>query len=265
MVSNSSSPRLLLILVAFHPSFDEVARLKSCLAQLQPHVSYAVVVNDYRNGEAIDDLSDQAHLFIRRRDNQGYGAAVNHLVSQLAEIPEYIAALNTDLAWSSNTFESIVDWLDRQPDVCLATPMLLDEHSELQHLCKRNPTVLALLSRRFWPEKYKPSALRRYDRRFMMLDHDYQSIFSVPYLSGCCMVMRSSVFLECGGFDERYFLYLEDADLTRTMSTYGRCVHYPFVQVIHSWGRGSYRNLYLLLVNLKSAWIYFAKWGLLLY
>lgn len=262
---SDSAPRLLLILVAFHPSSDEVARLQFCLAQLQPSVSYAVVVNDYCSGEAIDNLKDEAHLFIRLSDNRGYGAAVNYAISQLTHIPDYIAALNTDLSWSEQTFESIIDWLDRQPDVCMATPMLVNELSKIQYLCKRDPTVLALLSRRFWPDRLKPNALRRYDRWFVMLDHDYHSVFSSSYLSGCCMVMRSNIFLECGGFDERYFLYLEDADLTRMMSRYGRCVHLPFVQVIHSWGRGSYRSLHLALVNLKSACMYFSKWGLRLY
>ena len=56
--------------------------------------------------------------------------------------------------------------------------------------------------------------------------YDYGSIFDVPYLSGCCMVARSSSFIDCGGFDERYFLYLEDADLTRMLSETGRCIHF---------------------------------------
>jgi len=258
-------PRLLLILVAFHPASDEVARLKSCLNRLKPQVGYVVVANDYTSSEPVDDLRDQAHLFIKLRDNRGYGAAVNHAVSQLKHMPDYIAALNTDLAWDDNTFGAMIDWLDCHPKVCLATPLLKDEHGETQYLCKRNPTVLALLSRRFWPDQFKPQALLRYDRWFVMLDHDYQTAFSAEYLSGCCMIMRSSVFLQCGGFDESYFLYLEDADLTRTMSQYGSCVHVPFVHVTHTWGRGSYRNFYLALVNLKSAWIYFTKWGLRLY
>jgi len=65
-----------------------------------------------------------------------------------------------------------------------------------------------------------------------------------------------------GGFDSRYFLYLEDADLTRSMATIGRTIHLPIASVIHYWGRGNYRSWWLVLVNLHSAWIYFRKWGL---
>ena len=79
------------------------------------------------------------------------------------------------------------------------------------------------------------------------------------------MLARSDAFQRVGGFDERYFLYLEDADLTRSLAQQGRCVHLPVAGVVHGWGRGNYRNLRLMVVNLISAWRYFAKWGLSLW
>ena len=106
---------------------------------------------------------------------------------------------------------------------------------------------------------------KRYDEWYTMANKDYSSIFDVPYLSGCCMIARTSSFIESGGFDQRYFLYLEDADLTRSMSRYGRCVHFPYASVVHSWGRGNYRNIWLMLINIVSAFIYFKKWGIALW
>ena len=94
-----------------------------------------------------------------------------------------------------------------------------------------------------------------------MADSSYDDQFDVPYLSGCCMVMQSKPFLQIGGFDERYFLYLEDADLTREMSSWGRCQHFSAASVVHSWGRGNYKSLRLMVVNVQSAWRYFCKWG----
>lgn len=254
--------RLILIIVAYHPASGEVHKLSSCLQELGEDIGYVVVANDYQQSEPVDLLAAQADLFIRSPDNLGYGAAVNHGLSKLAEKPDYIAALNTDLSWQNATFDSIIQWLDLNPDVSLATPAILDQDQQIQYLCKRNPTVLALFSRRFWPKKLKPVWLRRYDDWYVMSDQDYSKVFSAPYLSGCCMVMRCNSFIQAGGFDEKYFLYLEDADLTRSMSRYGQCVHFPDASVVHDWGRGNYRSLFLALVNLKSAWIYFLKWGL---
>ena len=79
------------------------------------------------------------------------------------------------------------------------------------------------------------------------------------------MIMQTSAFFKVGGFDERYFLYLEDADLTRSMSSVGQCVHYPIAFIVHKWGKGNYKSLKLLLVNILSTYYYFIKWGLALW
>lgn len=252
---------LLLMLVAYHPSAQEVAQLQACLANLSPRVGYAVVVNDHRPGEAVERLAPAADLFLTNRDNPGYGRAVNRLVERVGSLPPCIGVLNTDLTWEEGSFETLLDWLQRHPDVSLAVPQILDQDGRPQHLCKQHPTVLGLFSRRFLPQWLKPAWLKRYDRWYVMADQDGRQVFEVPYLSGCCMLMRSEAFQRVGGFDERYFLYLEDADITRSLAREGRCVHLPLAAVVHGWGRGNYRDWRLMLVNLVSAWRYFRKWG----
>ena len=257
----SHERQLLLLLVAYHPSPLEVEQLQACLAELPPEVGYAVVVNDHQIGEPVEQLAAGADCFLTNRDNPGYGRAVNRLAVRLGQLPPYIGVLNTDLSWSSGTFEQLLGWLQLHPQVSLAVPQILDEAGRPQHLCKHHPTVLGLFSRRFLPDWLKPSWLKRYDRWYVMADQNYQEVFDAPYLSGCCMLIRSDAFRRAGGFDERYFLYLEDADLTRSLARDGRCVHLPVAGVVHGWGRGNYRNLGLMAVNLASAWHYFRKWG----
>jgi GT2 family glycosyltransferase len=260
-VQSSEERQLLLLLVAYHPSLQEVEQLQACLAELPPQVGYAVVVNDHHPGEPVEQLAPGADGFLANPDNPGYGRAVNRLVAHLGELPPYIGVLNTDLTWPSGTFGQLLGWLQQHPQVSLAVPQILDEAGSLQKLCKHNPTVLGLFSRRFLPDWLKPAWLKRYDRWYVMADQHYQEVFEAPYLSGCCMLIRSDAFRRAGGFDERYFLYLEDADLTRTLAREGRCVHLPVAGVVHGWGRGNYRNLGLMAVNLASAWSYFRKWG----
>jgi len=260
-VQRSEERQLLLLLVAYHPSLQEVEQLQACLAELPPQVGYAVVVNDHHPGEPVEQLAAGADGFLANPDNPGYGRAVNRLVAHLGQLPPYIGVLNTDLTWPGGTFEQLLGWLQQHPQVSLAVPQILDEAGSPQKLCKHNPTVLGLFSRRFLPDWLKPAWLKRYDRCYVMADQDYQEVFEAPYLSGCCMLIRIDAFRRVGGFDERYFLYLEDADLTRTLARDGRCVHLPVAGVVHGWGRGNYRNLGLVLVNLASAWHYFRKWG----
>jgi len=75
------------------------------------------------------------------------------------------------------------------------------------------------------------------------------------------MVTSYSSFREVGGFDERYFLYLEDADITRTLSMCGKTIYTPHLTVIHGWGRGPYKSIYLAIINLYSFILYSLKWG----
>ena len=253
--------QLLLLFVAYHPSLSEVEQLQACLAELPPEVGYAVVVNDHDPGEPVEQLQAGADCLLTNRDNPGYGRAVNRLVQRLGQLPSYIGVLNTDLSWQAGTFEQLLGWLTQHPDVNLAVPQILDEAGTPQQLCKQHPTMLGLFSRRFLPGWLKPNWLKRYDRWYVMADQNYQEVFEAPYLSGCCMLIRSEAFRRAGGFDERYFLYLEDADLTRTLARDGQCVHLPVAAVVHGWGRGNYRNLGLMAVNLMSAWHYFRKWG----
>ena len=257
----AASRSLLLVLVAYHPSQQEVDQLKINLRTLSPEVGYSVVVNDHQPGEPVDQLLGDADHWLVNTENLGYGRAVNRLVRSLEVLPAYLGILNTDLSWDQNTFSLLLGWLQVHPDVVLAVPQIVDERGVVQKLCKQNPTVLGLLSRRFIPRWCKPNWLRRYDNWYVMHSQNYQQVFEAPYLSGCCMLTHSESFQNVGGFDERYFLYLEDADLTRKLVSLGRCIHLPQASIVHAWGRGNYGSWYLTLVNLHSAWLYFCKWG----
>tara|TARA_B100000674_G_scaffold451231_1_gene421845 strand:+ start:991 stop:1779 length:789 start_codon:yes stop_codon:yes gene_type:complete len=256
-----SSIDLLLIIVAYHPKQQEVDELRQCLDQLPRTIGYAIIANDYQSTEPINQLSANALKFLKSPSNLGYGRAVNLLVNSFASLPAYIAVLNTDVTWIPGAFSSTIEWLSHNKNVCLAVPQVVNKYGEIQKLCKRNPTFLGLFSRRFFPESVKPKWLKKYDAWYCMNDHDYNSVFESTYLSGCCMIIDTSVFINSGGFDERYFLYLEDADLTRSLSRYGKCIHYPYSQITHNWGRGNYKSIRLLFVSIFSAYKYFSKWG----
>jgi GT2 family glycosyltransferase len=83
----------------------------------------------------------------------------------------------------------------------------------------------------------------------------------VPTLSGCFLIVRTNLFLRIGGFDERFFMYMEDIDLVRRIGDEAETIYLPSVQVIHAYAKGSYRSWRLLGYHLVSAIQYFNKWG----
>jgi GT2 family glycosyltransferase len=75
------------------------------------------------------------------------------------------------------------------------------------------------------------------------------------------MFLRAGALKEIGLFDESFFMYPEDIDLTRRMHARYRTVFYPEVQVIHEHAKGSYLNKKLLYIHMVNMIKYFNKWG----
>lgn len=260
-----SQMQALLVVIAHHPPLKHVQQLQGCLRALPTSIPYAVVINDHISGEPVEALLADAAMSLVQTANPGYGRGFNQLWQRWCAakgIPPLVAVLNTDLTWQSGCFEKLAQWMEDHPEVTAAAPELRFPDGRRQFLCKRNPTLLALLSRRFIPRWLKPRVLRRYDRWFTKRDQNYNQVFRSSYLSGCCLWMRGWAVQKVQGFDPRFFLYFEDADITRRLAEHGPTVNLPVATVLHHWGRGSYQNWRLTLVNLHSAWLYFRKWGL---
>ena len=76
------------------------------------------------------------------------------------------------------------------------------------------------------------------------------------------MLFKTEDFKTLEGFDERYFLYMEDADICRKIDLLGKKkLYYPKVKITHQHQRGSSKNIKLFFHHISSAIKYFLKWG----
>ncbi len=92
-------------------------------------------------------------------------------------------------------------------------------------------------------------------------ESSYDKVMDVPCLSGCFMFIRTEIFKRVGLFDERFFMYLDDFDLSRRINRDYRMVYYPKVTIYHEYKRDSYKNNKLLQYHISSSIKYFNKWG----
>ena len=77
------------------------------------------------------------------------------------------------------------------------------------------------------------------------------------------MFFKTNDFIELGGFNERYFLYMEDADICREIDKLGKKkLFFPSVEITHLYQKGSSNNIKLFSYHISSAIKYFLKWGL---
>lgn len=191
--------------------------------------------------------------------NCGFGTAHNLALSTVSS--DYHILCNPDIIINRQTIGLLADYMDKHPDIGILCPQLANADGGLQANNHRHPTVLDLGLRRLLPAWAQKCLKKRMDA-YLMLDIGYEAIIDVPFLSGAFMFCRTGVLKQIGGFDERYFLYFEDADLCRKIQAAGyRTVYYPHATVIHHWERAAYKNWRLSWVMLKSAIKYFNKWG----
>jgi GT2 family glycosyltransferase len=200
--------------------------------------------------------------YIFNNANLGFGKAHNIALKRSIEenIP-YHLVLNPDVYFEGGVLEELHHFMENNPDVGLVMPKVLYPDGTLQYLCKLLPTPLDLFGRRFLNfgpfRKIVEKRNEVYELRFT----GYDKIMEVPYLSGCFMFIRTEVLKKVGLFDERFFMYLEDTDLSRRIHRVAKTVYYPYVYVYHEYGKGSYKSLKLLYYHIKSAIKYFNKYG----
>jgi GT2 family glycosyltransferase len=151
---------------------------------------------------------------------------------------------------------AMADWMDAHPDVAITAPRLFFPNGEEQRLPKRRPALLPLVARQLHLDKRLRSA-----RDYLMLDEDLSQPTDVEFCSGSFFMIRSEVFKAIGGFDEGYFMYVEDADITQKALQKGRAVYLPFVGVTHAWRRDAHRKPGQFLRQCRSMVRYFGKWG----
>lgn len=195
--------------------------------------------------------------YFHARENLGFGKAHNLAITMATDTSDAHLILNPDISFEPNVLAELCQFLEVNPKVGAVMPQVNYPDGSLQRLCKLLPTPADLILRRFAPGRIKEKINQRYE--MFGLAQDKPSC--VPTLSGCFLLIRSNLLHRIGGFDERFFMYLEDVDLVRRIGDISKTVYYPSVQVIHSYAKGSYRNWKLLGYHLRSAIQYFNKWG----
>lgn len=259
-------PRISVSLVSYKNSIAELEDLFASLRGSQL-VSIWVVVDNAaaEDPSAAEQLRTQVVQFggqyIAAPRNIGFGAAHNLALRSMEDIPsEYHLMVNPDILFDRTVLPELVRVLDARPQVGWVMPKVLYPDGSQQYLCKLLPTPLDFAVRRFLPGRLQ-ALMRGYMDRYELRGLENTESSAVPFLSGCFIMTRRAVLQAVGGFNERYFLYMEDVDLCRRMAVYCELLYWPQISVTHDFRRGSHRSLKLMLTHLRSSILYFNQWG----
>ena len=190
--------------------------------------------------------------------NLGYGKANNIAIRESVWLKtRYHLVMNPDIRVTADALDRLHHFMDKNPTVGIVMPKVVYPDGELQYLCKLLPTPLNMIGRRFLPKRWT----RKHNDKYEMRWSGYDKIMNVPYLSGCFMFLRTEAVLQARLFDERYFMYPEDIDLTRTIHRNWLTLYVPDITIIHQHEKASYKSLRMTWVHIKNMYRYFNKWG----
>jgi len=265
-MNTRNSGRVTVSLVAYEHPAEELRPLLELLER-DPQVAAWIVVDNsaFESPEIAKELEEYVVAHGGRylaSSNVGFGSSHNRGFKALAGTPADVHLfVNPDIFYETGTLEQLVRVLDENPDVGRVMPKILYPGGRLQTLNKLLPTPFNLFGRRFLPGFLLNTVFRKAETNYEM-EGAYDHVFrNVPFLSGCFVFLRRSLFETVGGFDERYFMYLEDAELTRVSGHVADSLYWPEVTIIHGYERGAHKNLRLTWIALRSSVAYFNKWG----
>lgn len=255
---NATAVRSSCCVVCYHDKPEQIERLLASVTTGRPGMLVYVIDNS-RTDALRSPAQRFGALYRHQPDNPGYARAHNSALRAAAAAgSEYHLVLNPDIQLPLDGIGKLLAYMEQHPEAGLVAPRVHDPDGSLQPLCKLLPHPFELLVRRFFPLLHRSSGRRA---RYELHGSGYSRVMEVPVLSGCCMLMRVETVLRAGLFDERFFLYFEDVDLSRRIGRIARIVFVPHVAIVHDDARGAYRSWRLLWHHLVSAARYFNKWG----
>lgn len=190
--------------------------------------------------------------------NVGYGRGHNIALDASRGKCRYNVVMNTDLQTQGDVVAGMVAFMDHHADAGLSMPRVCYPDGSIQHLCRLLPNPTDILARRLFA---RTRWGQEKNRQYEFHSWDYNSVAEFPFLSGCFMMLRRATLDRIGHFDERYFLFAEDLDLSRRINVIARTLYNPQETVIHEYrskARPSLKRIRYAIVSLSQ---YFFKWG----
>jgi len=215
-------------------SFNTAELLRDCLRSvlLQSPAEVIVVDNASSDGSAEIVRTEFPHVTLKANPiNLGYSKAANQAIT--SSTAEYVLLLNGDTVLEPGALLGLGNYLDLHPKAGLVGPRLLNVDGSLQSSCRNFPRPFSL-----YPLiKYIPIW-----RNYYLLTWEHNQDRVVPWVTGAALAIRRKAFTSTGGFDESYFMYFEEVDLSLRLQQKGWEIHFTPTSTIMHVGQASARQ-----------------------
>jgi len=230
-----TAPDLAVVIVSYETRDRTLRCVESVLAQDGPEIAVVVVDNASRDGtvRALSQIDDARFAVIASPQNLGFGAACNDGAAAHPDA-RHVLFLNADTVLRPGALAVLVAALDANQAPGAVGPAIVGDDGADQPSVRGHPTPLALLHQHTALRFLRVGASAYADYKRPCAEDD-----AVPVVMGAALALRGDMFLELRGFDERYFLYFEEADLCRRVGEVGERVAFVREAVVEHAGGAS--------------------------
>lgn len=245
-------------IVVFKESLEDLNTTIECFLNI-PYSSKLFLIDNTPNRFFEYVFNDDRIEYIGVEKNIGFGSAHNKILQETQNISEFHLVLNPDVSFGETVIPNLITELKKDDSIAMIAPKVLFQNGSHQYSCRRYPNAKELIVRRF-------SFLKIFFKKIIYKGEYREKKLSEPffaeYLTGCFQLYKTKYFFELNGFDERYFLYMEDVDICKKIDGLGKKkLYYPKEEIVHVLKQGSSKDLKLFLRHTSSAIKYFLKWG----
>ncbi len=238
-------PSISILLVSYQSELIIEQTIQHFL-EVSPPVDTEIIVVDNASEDRTRDIL--RHRFsnhpqvscIFNNSNNGFGSAMN-LAAKKSQ-GKFILIANLDIVMETNILKNALKYLQSHPEAGGVSPKIID-HGEVQvATARRYFSLITLCIEDTFLSRLFPSLVKKY----ISLQNFNPSIPQpIPVSTGCFLLMSKELYIEIGGFDESFFLYFEDIDLTWRIFQIGKPVHYlPEICIQHNSCNSSHVKTY---------------------
>ena len=213
------------------------------------------IIDNSPSNEFKNKIQNDSVEYIYSNKNIGFGKGHNSILHKLTSENKYHLILNPDVRFHPEILEKLVLKMESNESFSMIAPRVLNSNNELLHTARRYPSLFELIFRFL-------GIFKKFTIRGEYKNQNHEKSFSPDFVQGSFMLFKTEDLLRLEGFDERYFMYMEDVDICRKIDLSGkRKLYFPATEIIHTHRKGSSKEFRLFFIHISSIIKYFIKWG----
>lgn len=246
-------------IVTYNTSKEDLDNLMSSFGNVK--VDFELYIVDNSSSNKIEKYFENYGnvVYLPNPSNPGFGGGHNIAIQKsIHRGAVYHFVINPDVYFDHDVISPMVQYMEENGDVGMLMPKVLNLDGSVQFLPKLLPSPVDILLRKLKrPKSYYEKFIKEYELRFV----DVNKVYEAPVLSGCFTLLKIAAIKDVGMYDDKFFMYFEDWDLSRRINEKYKTVYFPKVAVFHGYESGANKSSRLFKIFINSAFYYFNKWG----